>query len=750
MSSSAPQPSEPALTARESAELNAVATRAARARERTIADRFLAAIPVLSIFFWLGVLYTWEAWRHGTPWLFGDELELTQLSRSIAETGNAARRGDPYTFKTLYTYVLAPAWLIDDVHRAYDTIRYLGVIVMTMTVFPAYALARTVVGKWPALFTAAGAAAIPALAYAPMIVEEPLAYPYATLTLYLIVRALTSRRPLWIGAALVASVVGFKVRDELIVLLAVFGLAGCFLVWGSARWARWRSSWARSDWLGLAVLAIGAAIAVSAFVGHYYTEWLISTGFYKHRMLKLGLRAAGALTIGLGVFPVVAGLATLWPVRGERRSRELAVFRSVLAGSVLAFGIYTAVKATYVSTTFGTYTYERNLIYLAPLLFAGSALWLERRAAQPVAVVLAGAFALYVILTTGYEMGQDISYNAPGLAILQQANRWIALTPTGAKIVLLAALAISIVILLAPRYLRRGALLVAGAVAAAVLAWNLTGEIAFATASNRTSDQALSNIRADPTWLDKRTGGAPTLFLGQQMSPDQTSEWLLEFWNRSIRAVWSLDGTAQGPGPTLTPDLQAADGILYEAKGVKPDFPYVVTDRGIDVAGTILAHHSHRAGGGFATWRLFRVDQPLRLSGAVTGLYPDGWSGAKGTAYTRYSTRGGRAGKLAVTASWKEWGGTNTARVTVRMGNLRIGSNKQPGLGRVTEIRHCRLRAHEECTFLLAAPGPTFRVEVTVNPKFRPHKLSPQTSSDPRLIGAVVSYRFIEPPRTGR
>jgi hypothetical protein len=730
--------------------MTAVATRAAAGvRERTFADRLLAAVPLLSIFVWLGVLYTWEAWGHGTPWLFGDELELTQLSRAIADTGHAARRGDPYTFKTLYTYLMAPAWLADDVHRAYDTVRYLGVILMTLTVFPAYGIARMLVGKWPALFAAAGATAIPAMAYSPMVVEEPLAYPFATLALYLVLRALSTPRPGWIAAAVAACALGFAVRDELFVLLAVLGLAPA-LMWASGRWRGWRASWSRTDWIGLAVLLVGAAVAVSAFVGHHYTEWLIATGFYKHRMFTLGLRAAGAFAIGLGVFPLVGGLASLWPVQGERRTRELTAFRSVLAAAVIGFGLYTAVKATYVSTTFGTYTYERNLIYLAPLLFAGTALWLERRAAHPVGVAVAAVFALYVILATGYEMGQDISYNAPGLAILQQANRWIALTPGGAKAVLVFVLLVSVAVLLAPRYLERGTLLLAGAVAVAVLAWNVAGEIAFATASNRTSDQALSNIRGNPTWVDKATGGAPTLFIGQQMYPDQTSEWLLEFWNRSIRAVWSLDGTAQGPGPTLTPDLRETDGVLYEANGVKPHYDYVVTDRGIDAAGTVIARHSHRAGGGFATWRLFRVAQPLRLSGAITGLYPDGWSGEHGTAYTRYVTLGGRAGKLEVTASWKQWGGTNTARMTLKMGDLRIGADKQPHVGKVTARRSCTLRAHAVCRFLLRAPGPTFRVEAQVTPPFRPHDLSPQTSSDARLIGAVFSYRFIEPRRTGR
>ena len=49
---------------------------------------------------------------------------------------------------------------------------------MTAAIFPAYFLARTIARRPAALFAAAGAAAIPALAYSPMLIEEPLAYPY--------------------------------------------------------------------------------------------------------------------------------------------------------------------------------------------------------------------------------------------------------------------------------------------------------------------------------------------------------------------------------------------------------------------------------------------------------------------------------------------------------------------------------------------------------------------------------------------
>src|SRR6267378_7063738 len=175
----------------------AVLTARTKSAEQTLADRLLAAVPLLSIFLWLCIVYAIEAWAHGTPWLFGDELELTQLSRAIADTGHAARRGEPHAFNTLWTYVTAPAWLIDDLHTAYATVKYLGVLVMTATVFPAYGIARLVVGRRPALFVAAASATIPALAYSSMIVEEPLAYPYSTLTLFLILRALIRPSRWW-------------------------------------------------------------------------------------------------------------------------------------------------------------------------------------------------------------------------------------------------------------------------------------------------------------------------------------------------------------------------------------------------------------------------------------------------------------------------------------------------------------------------------------------------------------------------
>jgi hypothetical protein len=717
-----------------------VATVRTAPAERTWADRVIAVIPLASIFLWLCIVYALEAWAHATPWLFGDELELTQLSRSIADTGHAARRGEPHSFNTLWTYVMAPAWLIDNLHTAYSTVKYLAVLLMTATVFPAYGIARTFLYKWPALFVALASAGIPALAYSAMLVEEPLAYPYSTLCLFLILRALVTRSKWWIAGAAAASLVAPLVRGELGVLLAVFALAAAFLVWRSDWLTGQRRSWRFSDWVGTVVLAIGALVIGSAILGHRSLEWLISTTFYKDRLFELGLDAAGALAIGVGVLPFVAGLAALWRAPGEPRRYEVSAFRSVLLASIISFGLYTAVKATYVSTVFGTYTYERNLIYLAPLLFAGTALWLQERRLHPVALALSAAFTLVLLLTTPYEMGQDISYNAPGLAILQQANRYLRLDPTGAKIGLVALLLLSTALLLAPRYLRRGASWLALGVAAGVVAWNLTGELAFASASSRTSERFIDNIREPLTWVDDVTGGAPTLYIGQQMK-DQNGEWLLEFWNRSIRSVFSLDGTAQGPGPTRTPDPRPTDGALSH----DPGYPYVVAERGIDIVGVEVARHLHVAGGSPQPWRLIQVEPPLRLRGSVTGLYPDGWSG-EFSSYTRYSTEGGKTGRVRVEVA-RPWGGpATTGHVTIRIGPIVIGDDKQPHVVRATDTAEFDLHNNQEKQVLLQAPGPRFRIEVTISPTFTPSKLVPGFETDNRELGGKVRYVFL-PPR---
>jgi hypothetical protein len=123
-------------------------------------ERLSSLLPLLVAYAGLAALYAWQAWQRETPTLFSDEIEFTQISRSIAETGRAALRGgEPASSASLYEYLAAPAWWLGDVGSAYLAIKLLGVAVMTAALFPAYALARLVVARPYALFAAVATAA---------------------------------------------------------------------------------------------------------------------------------------------------------------------------------------------------------------------------------------------------------------------------------------------------------------------------------------------------------------------------------------------------------------------------------------------------------------------------------------------------------------------------------------------------------------------------------------------------------------
>ena len=196
-----------------------------------------------------------------------------------------------------------------------------------------------------------------------MLVEEPLAYPWA-LAAYLIAKALAVRTLGWIGLAGAVSLLAPLVREQLAVVPAAFVLATLALVATSARAKQEYRRWSRWDWIGAVTLAVGAVIVVNAAISHVSYAWLIATIFYKDRMLEHGLWAVGALAIGVGVLPMVAGLAALVR-RGEPWTRELRAVVATMGALIFGFGWYTAVKAAYISSAFSTLVVERNLIYVA-------------------------------------------------------------------------------------------------------------------------------------------------------------------------------------------------------------------------------------------------------------------------------------------------------------------------------------------------------------------------------------------------
>ena len=324
---------------------------------------------------------------------------------------------------------------------------------MTAVVFPTYFLARTIVGKPAALFAATATAAVPALAYSQVISEEALAYPYAALCFFLIAKAIVARTRWWIAGAVVACLVAPLVRAELGVIAVAFALAAFFYFLTSDAGRRWRASWTAWDWVGAVVLTTGAIVFFSAVAGNFSQSWLIATGYYRGRMIEYGVWAGGAFVIGLGVLPVVAALAGLVRPKDEERTPALRAFTALLLAALLCFGLYTAVKASYLSTSFGTVIVERNLIYLIPLVFVGTALWLERPRLRWIPLAAATAFVAYLLVSANYAL-ENVPYSdALGLAIAQMSNRNLSFTDNAVQWALIVTLAVSVLLLVLPRLL---------------------------------------------------------------------------------------------------------------------------------------------------------------------------------------------------------------------------------------------------------------------------------------------------------
>jgi hypothetical protein len=464
----------------------------------------------------------------------------------------------------------------------------------------------------------------------------------------------------------------------------------------------------------------------------------VATTYYKERMIDNGLWAAGALAIGLGVLPVVAGLAALVRPRGEVRTPAERAFVAVAVASVLGFGWYTAVKASFISTVFSTLVVERNLMYLAPLLFTATALFFQHPRLRPVPVLLAAAFVLYLVVTTPFKLDAYPYSDAPGLSIAQGANRTLGLAERTIETGLVAAVVIAAAICLAPLVLRsRTALLrpVLAVAAALVLAWNVTGQLAAADGSRILSSQLLANYPRPLNWLDRLTGGEPTMYLGRQIT-DANGIWLLEFWNRSLQYVWSIDGTAKGPGPTLSPDLLDEGGSITSAPGIR----YVVVDEGINLVGDVVGRKAHGSGGLTKYWRVYRIHPPLRVAESTTGIYDDGWTGESST-YSRFSTPGNRPGYAVVAVSRQAWGGPSPpGNVVIRVGTL-VLRNKQPAMGRLTQTVRWVVESGGFQRFYVPTPRPPFRVEVGITPTFVPAEIDPR-SSERREFGAQVSFDY--------
>jgi len=698
-------------------------------------DRFLAAIPYAVAALVVLALLSWEASIRKTPTIFGDELEWTQISRAIADTGHAARRGEPIGFKSLYPYLIAPFWWIHTTSTAYAVIKYVDTALMALAAVPAYLIARLLVPRRIAFAAALCTLCSTAFFYGAFLIPEVAAFPMFALCAWITIRALARGGVRWLVAAALLDLAAPLVRGELVIVPAA-GAAAPAAVWlAGPRGRRLRRRWGVVGHVLAAVAVVAAFLVLNKLFGHHSQEWATVTHQWRGRMWTLGMEATSALALGLGLLPFIGGLASLW-LPDRRDDPAWRAFAAFTGAALVTTWTYTAVKAAYLSTVFATRVEERNMIYVQPLLIVGTAAWLcSRRRFLPLSVA-AWAFTAWLVVHYGYQL--DFPYfEAPGYGIATMANRafrWDQATIQHALIVISAVL---LVVILLTHVVRRGRL-VAGvllATAAGSLTMMLAGEITSARGSGITASTYMRYLTQPPDWIDRAANGQHVTYLGQDISTgDALGVSLMEFWNRDVKNIWSLDGSAPGPGPTLTPDLANRDGELTNGAGTQ----LVIAPDVVSLTGPVVATHPgvtlRRVVDG--KWALHQASYGVAHDGWITGSSDDPVARGRFAYFGPETTRGvlhvgvGRAGFCAPTAP--------SPHVVIRVGPLRLNEQRAPYVRHAAYTRRLLVpNCHQrELTFSVVPP---VAVEVSATPVVLP---TDYNIGDSRYLGVQVGFSF--------
>lgn len=648
-------------------------------------------------------LYGWQAWSQATPWIFPDETLHARVAQSIAGAGSSSL--GPVS-GVLYSAVISPAWLFHAPVTSYDVAKLIGALVMALTVVPAYLLARLFAGRLPALFAAIASVAIPGMFYSSLLMQESVAYPWSTLVLYVLASGLVTGSRRRLGVAFVLSLVGPLIRPELVVLPIVVILAVLVWIWFGDWATRRRATWTASHWLtaaGVLLLALVAAGALGAAVSvGWRTALQNPDDLFRYAALALGPLAAG-----IAILPVLAGPAVL-----ARRDAFMPVFAAAVGG----FVVYVAAKEAFLASRPAIYKLndllgERNLIYLSPVFFVATAIWMERRRVNLWALGAATAVLVAIFAWIPYVFAEESAPHSPTVVSISDIASGLS-HPAVRAALIVGTIAAGAVLLL-----RRWE--VVAAVAVLVVGWSLTGEV---NASNRSLEIGDALVATQPRpldWIDQTITG-PAVYVGQaKLRPPEILS--LAFWNTSLTRLVTLGGEPVY-GLIFETKVDNLEGRLTDPEQAE----FVVSDQEVEVAGQRVRHAKR--------WNLERVHGPVRVSAYESGIWQDGWQEEESW-YTRYAPMVGFPHKHVVVGLSQKFGcdpaSHPQAEISVRALAVRT----------VTARRTIALHACGNVSATVPVPTPPFRVTVRIAPTFVPAELG--DSADTRHLGAIVTYGYV-------
>jgi hypothetical protein len=621
-----------------------------------VRDRAVELISAAPAWAWLTLLIGLSfgirallASRDPSPWIYSDELLYSDLAKSFAATGHFAIRDSPGTggFGIVYPIVISPAWaLFKNVTLAYEGAKLINSFVMSLSAIPAYLLARRLAGTASAVCAAVLTLALPAMIYTSTIMTENAFLPVFLFWVLALVAALERPTILRQLVAVGLTFVAYLTRNQAIVLLPALVTAILLVIcleaveddppWPSAalrRAARFAATWVTLLFGVVAFFVYEVQIRgkspSSAVLGGYSV--LTTSKYSAKAVFRWFVYHLGALDLAVGILPFAAFLLLLFVAV---RPRPFLAQARVFAVVSLSAAVWLLVEVgAFAASPFGRQIQERNVFYVEPLFLIALAAWAFGKVpASPRATAVAALVSAAIVGAVPFDSFIDARAvsNAFGLLPLMRIEQrgTVGAGQLGLVIVLVAVCAGLLFLLLPRRFL-----LVAPALVLVYLAWANSPIEGLTSQASR--DSRVGGVQAPRTWIDSIVGTRPDVAAIWTGAPglNFVALWDNEFFNRSVGPVYNINGPPDGlPQETIVVDpasasLSHADGRPLRAK-------YVLVDRSMTIAGRALATDQ---GTGMT---LYRVDNPVRLAGATSGVYPDGFSGPK-VQYTRYPCTGG-------------------------------------------------------------------------------------------------------------
>ena len=259
---------------------------------------------------------------------------------------------------------------------------------------------------------------------------------------------------------------------------------------------------------------------------------------------------------------------------------------------------------------------ERNLIAVAPVLFLGFGLWLDRGGPGPLLVraLAATAVAVAIVLLPLRKLVVPDALPHAFTLIPLWHLRELTSAGTTRLTVALAVVAAAALFALVPR---RALVVLPALLFVALAAGSVSASREVADQARAQQQRLLGPVRR---WVDDAADG-PTAYVydGQAY---WNAVWENLFWNRRIRTVYDLPGTrVPGPLPQTTLVVGPRGELLPDGKPSDAAFaivPLHIALRGEKVAESPQVGTDRR---GLGLWRL---DRPLRLDTITSGLFENG------------------------------------------------------------------------------------------------------------------------------